>query len=314
MAEVVLGKRKAEGEPLDSPHKRQAVVVAKSNCVLGKRKAEGEPCDSPYKPVTAVSTAVTGLSVIWFLLRAYRLTASVVATAIGLGEAYPKDLYWKITTCPLAKTDDNEAMSEGRRKEPFVILRFSEITKMPVEESYYRTDRELPWLGATPDGYIPHDTLSGTDGPALLECKAPFYRPYEHPPIKYVIQTYIQMRVEDLRTNYLAMYWDDGRCMRIWRIRWCDRVWMWIVTRMVLFMACVFHGVAPTKNLIPMLAEPCQTLVDQRFKKGLREKLAKEHGVAPEALIPDIPIDTLHYDPDPFRYHNGEKIRKVPLD
>ena len=48
-----------------------------------------------------------------------RLTASVVATAIGLGNiSLPEALWLKIRDLPLERSEDNEACAHGRREEP----------------------------------------------------------------------------------------------------------------------------------------------------------------------------------------------------
>ena len=207
---------------------------------------ESEPDAAP-----AVDTTmnVASLSQVWFLLRAFRITASVVAGAIGLDKyKLPKDLWYKMRAKPLEQSEDNVMCKHGRDEEPNVVRCTEERTGMRVLEAHYRTDTEFPWLGATPDGNIPLDTLSYEQelgilrarshkrkasmdireyskhrkleatneqdeekrvilaGPqrALLECKAPYHQPYSHPPIQYVIQTLVQMRVENAKVNYLS--------------------------------------------------------------------------------------------------------------
>jgi len=260
---------------------------------------------------------VASLSLVWFLLRAFRLTASVVAVAIGLGNvALPAALWTKIRTNPLEKSEDNEACAHGRREEPNVISETSRRLDIVITEGHYRTDPNLHWLGATPDGEILDDTfdyMRRSELPprkALLECKAPFYCPYGHAPIYYVIQTYVQMKVEGLQVNYLSSYWDSGRCMRIWRVRWSDEVWHWIMVRLVIFVNCLYNDVPPSPTLLPHVYEPCQELLDTGFAHGARERIATKHSLHPNMLIPDIPIEMICFDEDPFRYVDGKKIRK----
>ena len=325
---------------------------------MGRLRWSGGFCLSPAmaepEPGVAPDTSmnVASLSVVWFLLRAFRLTASVVSEAIGLSKQHlPKDLWYKYRNVPLLKSEDNVMCKHGRDAEPAVVASTTERTGLVVLESHYRTDPEYPWLGATPDGDIPVDTLTHEmrlqeqqkttrkrkaemdireygvkcravaheqpvgDRPerALLECKAPYFRPYNHAPIYYVIQTFVQMRVENVKINYLSSYWYGGKCMRIWRVHWSDEVWSWIMQRLTLFVSCVFNDVCPSDTVLPNVYEACQELLDAEFKPAARRRIAKENKLDPNMLIPDIRMDCIYFDEDPYKYEFGHKILKDPV-
>lgn len=278
---------------------------------------------------------VASLSPAWFLLRAFRLTASIVAVAIGLGKmSLPYSLWEKMREFPLQRGEDSEPCIHGRVTEPLVVEETMRRTGLKIEESFYMTDAQYPWLGATPDGYVKHDLLviradrgvallaparpedSGAafhEAPeALIECKAPYFRAYSGPPIDYIIQTYVQMRVAGIKVTYLTTYWANGRCMKIWRVTWCDKVWRWIERRMLIFMSCVYNGVRPTLTLLPHLYEATSRLVYSGFDPKVRLEEAAKLKMAPSGLIPDIPLETIMDLPDPFYYMGNQRVEREP--
>ena len=295
-------------------------------------KAEDEEDAPPETVITVVS-----LSPAWFLLRAFRATASMVSVLIGLGKMSRPAGYWKrIVETPLERGEDPAPCIHGRITEPLVIIQTARRTGLQILDSSYHTDRVYPWLGATPDGYVKHDTLilradrgvnldpdylvdpdkmeAPVEGPeALIECKAPYFRAYDGVPLDYLIQTFVQMRVTGVRVTYLTAYWANGRCMMIWRITWSGRVWRWIERRLLRFIACLYNRVEPTDYMIPHLYKENQQLLKENFSHASRLRIATEAGISPKLLLPPVFIETITKDEDPFYYLEGKPVERALL-
>ena len=186
-----------------------------------------------------------------------------------------------------------------------------------VKEAHYCTDPTYHWLGATPDGDIPNDTFDNDmlavwigDTRSLLECKAPFFRPYDYPPIYYVIQTYVQMKVEDVSVNYLSSYWEKGESMRVRNT---------VVRRGVGLdhgaprdIHDVFVQRSPTdqRHLATRVPSVTGTVEHGILGQGTHPCREKVRNMHPNMIIPDIPIECVCFDEDPCTYVNGRKIRK----
>jgi putative phage-type endonuclease len=208
----------------------------------------------PMPPVLPLYSAAMSISPAWFHLRKYRITASKLAEVCGMikyssGWAF----MWQKIVDPEYTLEDNPILKHGRDCEPICVQRFCEATGNSVLESPPCFIHErYPFLLATPDAYVEHDVLR--DGkPALIECKAPNYGMYDEPPINYVIQMFLQMSTYQIDTNYLAAWYhgDDHLC--IWRLKWNEHMFAWIMMRVNIFMQHVVNRVPITKEYI----KPC---------------------------------------------------------
>lgn len=263
---------------------------------------------------------VVSLGKAWFWLRAYKITASMASVCMGLSKrASPQALYWKLTTCPMEQTPDNPQMASGRLKEPLVIKETEKRLGIKIEESAYIAHLLFPWLAATPDGRVVHDDYRHPNAPTCrakecqtnIECKAPYFRPYDYPPLEYVIQTYVQMFTTNIKVSYLTTYWADGQCMRIWMIEWSDAAWLWMMQRMMLFMTFLRLRISPPASLLPSVADANQELLNGNFDPKLRQSVARKHRVKDHDLLPTIPIKCLIFDEDPYYYVNGTMTLKA---
>lgn len=300
----------------------------------------GYDCESnSYEVSQSISdvVAIVSLSLVWFIMRAFRLTASVVADAIGLGKmTAPFSLWEKMSCYPLQRNEDSAPCIHGREKEPLVVDMTQKRTGLIIDESSLCFDKKFGWLAATPDGYVKHDLLVLREDrgcnlkepvniaefkedeiakapDAIIECKAPYNRAYKGVPIHYVIQTFVQMRVTGVKTTYLTCYWADGRCMKIWRISWCDKVWDYIERRMLLFISCLYNKYRPSLTLLPYLYYETTELVDSGFCPKKRIEIAQRNNISPFDLIPDIKIETIVDEEDPYFYDGNQKVEKDKL-
>lgn len=280
---------------------------------------------------------VASLSLEWFLLRAYRITASIAAIAIGLSaDCSPQALYFKYTTSPLEQIPDNEPMRRGRIREPFVIANTEPIVKSKITESSYVSHPVFWWLASTPDGDIEHDNLrhpEGADGScsdpqcrSFVECKAPYYCPYVTPPLKYVVQTFMQMFTGGRHVTYLTMEWAEGECMRVWQVWWSEEAWMWMFVRLIIFIYYLYIiRTEPPVMLLPNVSYANKELMETAFvckpenpdggpdvadTEEYRRKIAVKHKISPKDLLPHIKIVQIRYDPDVYTYIDGVKVRK----
>jgi putative phage-type endonuclease len=256
---------------------------------MGAEEAEDERADAPILSNVAVS-----LSPEWFLLRALRITASVFAVICGLSVyCTPWSLWDKMMNDPFYQMEGNEACWHGQLHEPDCIRGFEAWSGNSVIECPYRTDERYAWIGATPDGLVLDDVLRPGQGPAILECKCPYYHMYDSPPIQYVLQTYVQMFVYHVPVAYLSAWHPSGR-MRIWRVHWNEACWAWCMLRARAFWYCMQEGVRPTPEMIPMVVHPTQQWLLQG--EDQRWNLAATYGVKPWMLPPAFPIETLLFD------------------
>lgn len=128
----------------------------------------------------------------WFEQRRNKITASNVGACLGLvsytsrKKAYERAL-GSTGEEPQAAEEVNPACSYGIEHEPIAIAAYSKQTGNRVEEAPFVVHSEIPWLGASPDGYI------GQEG--LLEIKCPFYSraPHSSIPMHYYLQVIVQL-------------------------------------------------------------------------------------------------------------------------
>lgn len=147
----------------------------------------------------------------WYSARQGRITASQAGTILGMNpNAKPEDV--------LKPFNGNDATQWGTFLEPHITAMISQW--IPVQEAGFYIHPDHDWLGASPDGFLPHK--------GVLELKCPFYHRHTPKPIKphYWAQTQIQMYVTNSDYCAFVQWWPPNQ-FRAWPIlpdnEWLDK-------------------------------------------------------------------------------------------
>lgn len=247
------------------------------------------------RPEAAPSAGAASLSVAWFLLRQFVISATGAYKAAGWSRMVSFLHYWMhLVFDPQQKNEDSPIMAHGRRNENNCLAALTDITGLAVSEAPFRRHPDIYWLAATPDGLVKNDFYRGGQ-PSLVECKCPFWRPYDTPPFEYLVQMFVQMAVYAIPCNYLVC-WFRGRCRRVWRVHWNERFWAFLMIRMTIFWQCV-EGRVPPDYLLVNAGVACEEFAKVNFDEKQRVRIAKEQGLRPSDLPPGIFIETVHFEP-----------------
>jgi len=151
----------------------------------------------------------------WHTQRSNMLTASDVATALGLNPyETPQDLMYK--KCGFRRYQDTSHMDYGTRLEAEARDKYCERTGETVFEIGLVPHPELPWLGGSPDGI--------TDSGKLIEIKCPPKRAITPTVPKYYIpQVQILMEILELEECDFVQY-KPNETLQITRVT-RDRKW-----------------------------------------------------------------------------------------
>lgn len=259
-----------------------------------------EPCPkAPALDMKRYSVAPS-LSPAWFLLRAIRITASVLGVICGLSPYCTPWLHFeRMFADPYYQMEPTDATCYGHRREPDNIRVFCEWSGNCVLECPYRTSTTYAWIGATPDGLILSDALRNGEA-ALLECKCPYYHFYDAPPPHYVAQMFAQMHAYQIPVIYFSVQGKQDE-MRVWRITWDDAYWAWLMVRATRFWTCVQARVEPTEAMIPMVSEPAKQLAVQG--EDARAAICRDHRLEPWMLPPPLEMELLRFDAELVAAH-----------
>ena len=134
----------------------------------------------------------------WLAQRAGMLTASDIATALGINPyESPDDLMYK--KCGFRRKQTTECTDYGTRLEPEARDKYCELTGESVFEIGLVPHPKFPWLGGSPDGI--------TDSGKLKEIKCPPKREITPTVPKYYIpQVQLLMEILDLEECDFVQY------------------------------------------------------------------------------------------------------------
>lgn len=272
-----------------------------------KRKLEADGCAQPVTKYAKCGeqrvgkvelnkelgfTAEDGL---WYILRYTIVTATGAYKCIGCSKHFAvMDYFHHMFMAPWCAFESNAMMYHGVVNEINCMRAFAQITGNTVNESPFRCDEHIWWLGATPDGLVTYDHLEPETGPAVCECKSPYFRPYDHPNFEHIVQIFIQMRVYNVKKCYYIC-WFRGRCTRIWRIRWSNAFWSWLYIKMAIFWKCMINNVELNANLYPKIAHACQDYVNNGWV--CTKDICDTYHITEDDLPPKVTTDIIHYDP-----------------
>jgi hypothetical protein len=263
-----------------------------------------ESNDKSNQDSTESKEATASLSEAWFLLRQFSISATGGYKAGGMSRMVSVYHFWHhLVFDPRQKNEDNPIMAHGRNHEDHCIRSYEEITGNikcfehfsgnTVSEAPFRRHPNIYWLGATPDGLVEEDGLC-EGRPALVECKCPFWVPYDTAPFEYLVQMFVQMAVYGIPCNYLVC-WYRNRCRRVWRVHWNDDFWSYLFIRMCIFWQCVENRVSPS-FVLKNTGVACEDFARANFSSDQRKYIAKAHGLLPHDLPPPVRVEIVHYE------------------
>lgn len=153
----------------------------------------------------------------WFAKRRGRITGSAIGAILGHSPFdKPRDVMRRMVRnyhgAP-SEFQGNAATQYGQFHEEYAIADFELATGLKVAETGFHVHPDIPWLGASPDGFV-------KDGKAVIEVKCPFSKRNEKTPIfksaKEQPHYYAQMQYEMLCTGTRECYfwqWAQGGSM-----------------------------------------------------------------------------------------------------
>lgn len=114
------------------------------------------------------------------------------------------DIYLRNVTGKAAHEPDQELMDYGRTIEPFVLRSLSRrLGKQVLHNSVTYVSKEHPWLGATPDGFVPDDQ-AGVEAKAITFTRGEWGEPESGQiPLHYACQAAVGMIVTGLPRWYV---------------------------------------------------------------------------------------------------------------
>jgi len=152
-----------------------------------------------YKEILSKDTIVQRTEE-WFAIRETMLTASDVATAIGVNPfSSSKQLLINKRKTARETRFETDATRHGTSYEDEAIDRFCKKTGHKVHSVGIFVHPEHRWLGGSPDGL--------TETCELIEVKCPFKRKIEHHvPVYYYPQVQICMEILNIEACYFIQY------------------------------------------------------------------------------------------------------------
>jgi putative phage-type endonuclease len=151
--------------------------------------------------------------------RAGRLTASVFASAIGIGYDSRQKL-WRQLTGREERFAGNVATQWGSDNEHYAIAAYEVATGEIVEAAGGKQGFVLlathDWLGCTPDGYVGNDIVVEAKCPASMTL-------YGKVPGHYMPQVQGQMFITGRKLAHFICWTPDG--FEVWEVPFSDEYW-----------------------------------------------------------------------------------------
>jgi hypothetical protein len=177
-----------------------------------------DPKEQPYLTLEQGSPG-------WFAVRKGRLTASKIASLMGVGYE-SRRRFWELETGKAKPKVVTEAMMAGTRDEPVIRRIFARVLGPdfivnPFVGSFY--DKENGFT-ASPDGLVVDLASTTAPNTYLLEIKRPANALYAQPRANHIIQMHCQMVASGVnQCLYVVAHPDEG--LRIWLLRFCPVIW-----------------------------------------------------------------------------------------
>lgn len=237
--------------------------------------------------------ATEALSEAWFLLRFGRVTGCQVGTALGWFYGVSPEFIWRKIVYGAKEEfskDSIKNMSWGREHEDDSVFSVENVFCVRVLESPFAIDTRYTWLGATPDGYVPHGPIDNK--PFIVECKCPG-RVYKTPPLYYMAQMYVQMRTYGAKRVYFSAW--TPKHIKIWIVLWEDRFWAYMQIMLMRFWDCVRSNMVPHHNIVPHVGAAAGEWAYADYSDKARADAVKLYGLE-DWMLPPRPVYTVALD------------------
>ena len=189
----------------------------------------------------------------WFRVRAGKITASRVAAALGLDPYLTRPRLWRQLTGVEQPAPPNARMEAGTEAEPYALHDYELITGHLVEPVGFVHHPTIPWLGASPDGFV--------NDASLVEIKCPdpeFWKARTEVPDHYYAQIQAQLQCTG-RSHCDYFQWNQNTgeyvLLPVWRD---DAWWAWAYPHLKEFWQCVCDKIPPAR------AKPKREMSDER--------------------------------------------------
>jgi putative phage-type endonuclease len=178
--------------------------------------------------------------------RAGRLTASVFASAIGVGYDSRQKL-WRQLTGREERFQGNAATEWGVANEKNAIRQYQVVTGELVDSGGQSQEffihPVLDWLGCTPDGFV---------GQTVIEAKCPAsLQLYGKVPDHYMPQLQGQMAITGRSLAHFVCWTPDD--FEVWEVPADEEYWQQCLELLTEFWLCVNENTEPPKRKKPIL-------------------------------------------------------------
>jgi hypothetical protein len=177
--------------------------------------------------------------------RAGRLTASIFASAIGIGYDSRQKL-WRQLTGREERFAGNEATQWGTDHEQFAIDEYEVVTGNIVEGSGDNQGFVMldDWLGCTPDGIV--------GGKINIEAKCPFsLRQYYSVPDHYMAQIQGQMAITKTELTHFICWTPDE--IEVYEVPFSEEYWREELELLKEFKQYIDNNDEPKRKKKPVL-------------------------------------------------------------
>ena len=176
-----------------------------------------------------------------------RLTASVFASAIGIGYDSRQKL-WRQLTGREEKFAGNSATEWGSDNEIHAITAYEvatgEIVQSAGGKQGFVISASHDWLGCTPDGYV------GTD--IVIEAKCPAsMQVYGKVPDHYMPQVQGQMFITERKLGHFVCWTPEG--LEVHEVPFDEEYWHVCIFALSEFYSCWKSDLEPPKRKKPIL-------------------------------------------------------------
>ena len=181
----------------------------------------------------------------WYAARKGKLTSSMFAEAVGLVGSR-KRLWRELRGLEERKVTPR--MIRGTDWETLARHLYEATMDVTVQQVGFVAHPSIPWLGASPDGFV------GDDGLVELKCPDKMYKAF---PVQYLPQTQGQLHMTrrewcDLVAWVQPIFAQDGTVLaeaqvRRWRVYRSDAYWYELLEQLTIFWGFVAAGVEPPR-------------------------------------------------------------------
>ncbi len=176
-----------------------------------------------------------------------RLTASVFASAIGIGYDSRQKL-WRQLTGREPRFEGNAATEWGKDNEIHAITAYEVATGDIVQSAGGKQGFVISpthdWLGCTPDGYVGSDIVVEAKCPASMQL-------YGKVPDHYMPQIQGQLFITGRKLGHFICWTPEG--FEVWEVPFDEEYWHVCIFALSEFYSCWKSDLEPPKRKKPIL-------------------------------------------------------------